>query len=421
MLPSPLLDTPKIYTISELNETVHDLLEDALPSLWVSGEISNLYIQSSSGHIYFSLKDERAQVRCAMFRAHNNQLTFQIKNGMQVVVQAHVSLYEARGDYQLIVQSMEQAGAGLLQQKFLALKAKLEKEGLFDQQHKKALPPFPRCIGVVTSPSGAAIHDILSVLQRRNPFVSIIIYPTQVQGAEAPEQIVRAITTANERHECDLLIIGRGGGSLEDLWAFNDEAVARAIFASSIPTISAVGHEIDFTIADFVADHRAPTPSAAAEIAVPSITEKIRALSDNYNKLIYLIEHKISAVTTLLNAWAARLQHPQKALQQKAQRIDELEQKLQLAWRHNMHSWQHKLTNFASTLNALSPLATLQRGYAIVRHKTKKKSGKEGKGVAEMVEEKIIKDVRSLQSGDEVNVQLANGSFDGRVITTSST
>ncbi|CCP01603.1 exodeoxyribonuclease VII large subunit [Erwinia amylovora Ea644] len=250
-----------IFTVSRLNSTVRKLLELEMGQVWLSAEISN-FSQPSSGHWYFTLKDDSAQVRCAMFRNGNRRVTFRPQNGQQVLVRATITLYEPRGDYQLIAESMLPAGDGLLQQQFEQLKQRLMAEGLFEQRHKQPLPDPARQVGVITSASGAALHDVLRVLQRRDPSLPVVIYPTPVQGAEAPPGIVRAIELANARNECDVLIVGRGGGSLEDLWSFNDERVARAIFASRIPIVSAVGHETDVTIADFVADLRAPTLAA---------------------------------------------------------------------------------------------------------------------------------------------------------------
>lgn len=277
MLPS---QSPAIFTVSRLNQTVRLLLEREMGQVWISGEISN-FSQPSSGHWYFTLKDDNAQVRCAMFRNSNRRVTFRPQHGQQVLVRANITLYEPRGDYQIIVESMQPAGEGLLQQKYEQLKAQLTAEGLFEQKHKQALPSPAHCVGVITSKTGAALHDILHVLRRRDPGLPVIIYPTAVQGDDAPGQIVRAIALANARQECDVLIVGRGGGSLEDLWSFNDERVARAIFASQIPIVSAVGHETDVTIADFVADLRAPTPSAAAEIVSRNQQELLRQLQSD--------------------------------------------------------------------------------------------------------------------------------------------
>ena len=258
----------RAISVSELNRTVRRLLEDDIARIWVEGEISNL-ARPASGHVYFSLKDEKAQVRCAWFRQRQRGPTIHLKNGDQMLVFGKVSLYEPRGDYQIIVEQVENAGEGELRRRFEALKNKLADEGLFDTERKQPLPALPGRIGVVTSPSGAAIRDILTVLRRRFPAIPVLVYPTAVQGDAAAGEIASAIDTAVRRAECDLLIVGRGGGSLEDLWPFNEEVVARAIAACPIPVISAVGHEVDVTIADFVADVRAPTPSGAAEIAVP--------------------------------------------------------------------------------------------------------------------------------------------------------
>jgi exodeoxyribonuclease VII large subunit len=273
----------EIYSISELNSEARVLLEKRFPLIWVEGEISNL-ARPASGHIYFSLKDEAAQVRCAMFKMHNRLVNFQPKNGQQVLARVRISLYEARGEFQLIVEHMEETGDGALRRQFELLKQKLFEEGLFDEAHKQALPFLPTQLGVITSPSGAAIRDILSVLKRRFPGIPVLIYPVPVQGTEAPQAIVESIHSAAKCQDCDLLILARGGGSLEDLWAFNEETVARAINACPIPIVTGIGHEIDFTIADFVADYRAPTPSAAAEFISPDHTEPGRVTSSRKPK-----------------------------------------------------------------------------------------------------------------------------------------
>ena len=257
--------SPQIYTVSRLNAEVRLLLENEMGVVWLLGEISNLAIPSS-GHWYFTLKDQQAQVKCAMFKGNNRHVTFRPTQGQSVLVRARLSLYEPRGDYQLIAESMQPEGDGLLQQAFESLKLKLSQEGLFSTALKKPIPHFPKSIGLITSKTGAALHDVLQVIKRRNPLLKVIIYPTLVQGKEATQQIVQSLVIADARQECDVLILGRGGGSLEDLWCFNEEAVARQIAACTIPIVSAVGHETDVTIADFVADLRAPTPSAAAEI-----------------------------------------------------------------------------------------------------------------------------------------------------------
>ena len=274
--------TSNIFTVTQLNYSVRHLLEMELGQVWLIGEISN-FSQPVSGHWYLSLKDENAQVRCAMFKMKNLRVNFRPQNGMQVLVRASVSLYEPRGDYQLIIESMQMAGDGLLQQQFEALKMKLAVQGFFAQEHKKPIPKFVKQVGIITSPSGAALQDILHILNRRDPSLQIVIYPTLVQGKEATQDIIDTIKLANQRKECDVLIVGRGGGSLEDLWCFNEEAVAYAIYQSELPIISAVGHETDVTIADFVADLRAPTPSAAAELVSRDQQEIVRQLQHHLN------------------------------------------------------------------------------------------------------------------------------------------
>lgn len=274
--------TSNIFTVTQLNYSVRHLLEVELGQVWLTGEISN-FSQPVSGHWYLTLKDENAQVRCAMFKMKNLRVNFRPQNGMQVLVRANVSLYEPRGDYQLIIESMQMAGDGLLQQQFEELKMKLAAQGFFAQEHKKPIPKFVKQVGIITSPSGAALQDILHILNRRDPSLQIVIYPTLVQGKEATQDIIDTIQLANQRKECDVLIVGRGGGSLEDLWCFNEEAVAYAIYQSELPIISAVGHETDVTIADFVADLRAPTPSAAAELVSRDQQEMVRQLQHHLN------------------------------------------------------------------------------------------------------------------------------------------
>ena len=274
--------TSNIFTVTQLNYSVRHLLEVELGQVWLTGEISN-FSQPVSGHWYLTLKDENAQVRCAMFKMKNLRVNFRPQNGMQVLVRASVSLYEPRGDYQLIIESMQMAGDGLLQQQFDGLKMKLAAQGLFAQEHKKPIPKFVKRVGIITSPSGAALQDILHILNRRDPSLQIVIYPTLVQGKEATQDIIDTIRLANQRKECDVLIVGRGGGSLEDLWCFNEEMVAYAIYQSELPIISAVGHETDVTIADFVADLRTPTPSAAAELVSRDQQEIVRQLQHHLN------------------------------------------------------------------------------------------------------------------------------------------
>jgi exodeoxyribonuclease VII large subunit len=331
-----------VYAVSRLVREARSALEGSFPLVWVEGEISNLAMPAS-GHIYFTLKDEAAQVRCAMFRNRNRQLRFTPENGMQILLRVRVTLYEGRGEFQLVVEHMEEAGSGALQRAYEALKHRLGSEGLFDQEVKKTLPTMPSSIGIVSSPDGAAVHDILNVLNRRFPTANIILYPVAVQGEGSAAQIAHAITTANERQECEVLIIGRGGGSLEDLWSFNDEHVARTIFASKIPIISAVGHEVDFTIADFVADVRAPTPSAAAELAVPDSTELLSKIHSFGRRLTSLITQQLQSELRHVQHLFRRLPQPKAQLTQQAQLITRLKQQLNRSWLRTVESKQQKL------------------------------------------------------------------------------
>ncbi len=435
-----------IMSVSQLNRATGQLLGEHFFSVLVAGELSNT-TQPSSGHLYFTLKDANAQVRCALFKTQQRRLTFKPENGKQVIVKAQVSLYEPRGDYQLIVESMEEAGDGALQRAFDLLKLKLAQEGLFDVTHKKQLPKLPRCIGVITSPTGAAIHDILTVLKRRFAAIPIIIYPVAVQGANASFDIAAAIERANDLKHCEVIILGRGGGSLEDLWAFNEERVARAMFNSEIPIISAVGHETDVTIADFVADYRAATPSAAAEYASPDQQEWLVRYLHLETRLLQQWQRHLSQKQQALHWLSQRLQqqHPGQKLARNSQRVDELETRLDLAiqaqlakqhkhldmtlaqlWQYNpavtiknyqqkqqylnsrlLTATKHKLerlhlrlTNNSQTLHAVSPLATLSRGYGLsIQTKTMN----------------IIRSSEQLALGDLVQTHLAIGSFTSKV------
>lgn len=425
-----------IHTVSQLNREVRYLLEDCFLSVWVEGEISNLK-SPGSGHLYFTLKDEHAQIRCALFRMSAQNLTFRPKDGLHVILKGRVSLYEPRGDFQIIAEYMEEAGHGALQRAFEALKKRLAEEGLFDSLLKKPLPKFPRKIGVITSPTGAAIRDILSVLKRRFCSISILIYPVLVQGNEAAGQIVKALKLANARQECDLLILARGGGSLEDLWPFNEEIVARAIYESHLPIVTGVGHEIDFTIADFVADHRAPTPSAAAELVSPDIAEFQQILFKQRMRLAQSMKIFLRHTALILENLKKQLPHPKKRLQDQAQLLDHLEQRLILALQYflkhkaaclahvslqlKQHIPTHQITLFLAHLQSLeqtlkktfeknlqlahekvkqlmraldnvSPLNTLDRGYAIVT-----------------LNGKVIEDASLVKAGDTIEARVARG------------
>jgi len=392
----------EIFTVSRLNREARILLERGLGSVWLEGEISNLS-RPSSGHWYFSLKDENAQVRCAMFRQRNLLARFPVRDGAQVLARGRVSLYEARGEFQVVVEHLEEAGEGLLRRRFEELKQKLGAEGLFDERHKQPLPRLPRRVGVVTSPTGAALRDILHVLARRFPAAAVLIYPVPVQGESAPREIEQALRLAAVRRDCDVLILARGGGSLEDLWAFNDESVARAMFACPIPIVSGVGHETDFTIADLVADLRAPTPSGAAERVVPDRAEWLRAFATGERRLLQSVRRRLADLASRLQVREQRLAraHPGARLRQHAQRLDELESRLRLASRAGLAGARGRFDLAARTLHAVSPLATLARGYAIVA---------DGRG-------HVLMDAGALAAGDRVETRLARGRFTATVIS----
>jgi len=404
---------PEIFTPSGLNRLVRDLLEDALPmGVWIEGELSNV-ARPASGHVYFTLKDAGAQVRCAMFRTAASRLRFRPTDGMHVLMRAKVGLYEARGEFQLVADHMEPAGEGALQREFEQLKARLGAEGLFDAERKRALPAYPKRIGVITSPSGAAVRDVLSVLGRRFGLADVDVLPVPVQGREAPPAIAAMLRRASASGRYDVLLVTRGGGSLEDLWAFNDEAVARAIHASAVPVVSAVGHEVDFTIADFVADLRAATPSAAAELLVPDAGDLERRLDRLRQRMATLIARRLQAAAQRADHWQARLnaqrpqarlardgqrlealrrrlvmataqsnalrrarldrlqarlaaQHPRLRLAPSQRRIADLRLRLRTSMARRIERDRARVTEQARTLHAVSPLATLERGYAIV-------------------------------------------------------
>jgi len=437
----------KVYTISQLNAEVRLLLERGLGVVWVEGELSNLS-QPASGHWYFSLKDRAAQIRCAMFRQRNIAVGFAPRAGQLVLARGRVSVYEARGDYQLIVEHLEEAGVGALRRDFEKLKTKLAAEGLFALERKRALPAFPQRIGVVTSPTAAALRDILHVLARRFAPASVLIYPTPVQGAAAAPGIVAALELASSRAECDVLILARGGGSLEDLWAFNDERVARAIRACAVPVVTGIGHEIDFTIADFAADARAPTPSAAAESVVPDRHTWVAALGRSAHRLEAAMRRELRGAASRLDTALQRLSlaHPGVRLAQQQQRLDDLEQRIAHALAAQLHNKrgrladafarlvrnspdrtvrdlrvrheliagrlrhallaclaraEHRLSLAQRTLDAVSPLATLARGFAII---TRPADGA------------LIGDASRVNVGDEIEARLDRGRLRARVL-----
>ncbi|MFA6922026.1 MAG: exodeoxyribonuclease VII large subunit, partial [Gallionella sp.] len=330
---------PRVLRVAELTRAINQLLEGSVPLLWVRGEISNL-VKAASGHWYFALKDEQAQVRCVMFRHKNQLLDKTIANGQQVEVQATASLYEARGEFQLTVELLRPAGLGALYEQFEKLKQKLEREGLFDAVRKRALPAFPRRIGIITSLHAAALRDVLTTLKLRLPCVPVVVYPAPVQGAGSAEKIAQAIRTANSRAECEVLILCRGGGSIEDLWAFNEEVVARAIANSEIPLVSGVGHETDFTIADFVADERAPTPTAAAQRVVPDRHAQIKGLRDIAQHLMRPMRHRLQNAMQAVDYLQRRVVHPEQQLQQKSRQLDQLQQRMQRSYSHHQQQQQ---------------------------------------------------------------------------------
>ncbi|HET6364602.1 MAG: exodeoxyribonuclease VII large subunit [Nitrospirota bacterium] len=388
-----------ILTVTHLTIQIKNLLEGNFPDIWVEGEISNLSIPQS-GHAYFTLKDEQSQIRSVLFRSAQRFLKFTLQHGMQVICRGRVSVYEPRGEYQLIVDYIEPKGIGALQLAFEQLKAKLEKEGLFDLDHKRPLPLLPQRIGIITSPTGAAIRDMLRVIKRRHPRMHILIYPVPVQGIEAAPAIVEAIQYFNRDQNVDVMIVGRGGGSLEDLWAFNEEPVARAIYASKIPVISAVGHETDYTISDFVADLRAPTPSAAAEMVVKSEESFREFISSLESSLIKRIRQQIDLTRASLREFTRLLGDPRRLLEQYVQRVDELTGRLATGLRHHVRRDRALLTALTAGLDHLNPLGILSRGYSVTR---------------KLPEGVILKDASYVRPGDLLNTKLHNGEIISRV------
>lgn len=394
-----LYDTPLVLSVAQLNRYVKSKMDadENLNHIFLVGEISN-FKHHSSGHLYFTLKDEEAQVRAVMFRNAASRLRFQASDGMCVLVRGRVSLYEAGGSYQVFVDDMQPDGAGALSLAFEQLKEKLAREGLFDAAHKRPLPRFPHTVGVITSETGAAVHDILHILQRRFPAAQVVFAPVAVQGEEAPAQIIAALGTFNRLKCADVLILGRGGGSAEDLWAFNDEQLARAVYRSEIPVISAVGHETDFTICDFAADLRAPTPSAAAELAVPDRAALGTQLLQTKARLNTAILDGLSARRNALAVLCSRgaFQQPQLFFDEKRMRLLMVTNAFQSLQQSGFHAARTKLGELAAKLQSLSPLAVLARGYALA-------SGQNGAP---------IKSVAALHDGDPLHVRLADGTAD---------
>lgn len=391
----------KVYTVSEITGEVKRLIEGKFPLILVKGEISN-FKRHSSGHIYFTLKDNKAQISCVMWKWRNAHMRFILEDGMAVIAGGNMTLYEKQGKYQLDVETIHPLGIGELQLAFEKLKKKLEKEGLFDSQYKKTLPRFPWRIGVVTSPTGAAIRDIVSVIGRRFPQVQVIINPVRVQGEGASEEISTAIKEFNEYGEIDLIIVGRGGGSLEDLWAFNEEITARAIFESKIPVLSAVGHEIDFSISDFTADFRAPTPSAAGEIAVPNKADLESGILQTLKRLYKHVTNKIETEKLKINSIESSyaLRKPYDLYKQYVQTTDELSHRLEVTYKHFHSLLLQKVIQYEARLKSLDPLAVLKRGYSICYKQP---------------EGKIIRSSKELQIDDGIIIKFSEGSGEGNI------
>lgn len=392
-------ESRKVLTISELSELIKGTLEARIDPLWVQGEISNFRVPPS-GHFYFTLKDDKSQISAVMFRRQGAALRFTPENGLAVLCFGRVSVYTVRGDLQLYVEDMEPQGQGALFLAFEQLKKKLAAEGLFAVERKRELPFLPEAIGIVTSDKGAALHDMLRIIGDRYPDQHVIIRPVKVQGEGAAREIADGIADLNRFGDIDVMIVGRGGGSLEDLWAFNEEIVARAIYASNVPVVSAVGHEIDFTIADFVADRRAPTPTAAAEMVVPrksDLLEQVQALED---QLLRNVELKLATLYEAYRGLVKRLADPGRKLRENQQRVDDLSVNLLRRFQERLRQSKNQLAEVAGRLSALSPLAVLERGYSIT-HK--------------LPEERIVKSSASLHIGDRVRITFAQGRLMCRV------
>ena len=390
--------TPKYLTVSQLNQLVRVTLETRMNAVWVLGEISNFRIPPS-GHCYFTLKDDKSQISAVMFRRQGQNLAFLPENGMQVLCFARVSLYTARGDLQIYVESLEPRGQGALYLSFEQLKKKLAQEGLFATERKRPLPFLPNRIGIVTSDTGAALHDMLKIIRDRYPDRRVVVRPVKVQGFGSAREIAAAIADLCTTG-VDVMIVGRGGGSLEDLWAFNEEVVARAIFACSVPVVSAVGHEVDFTIADFVADQRAPTPTAAAEMVVPCKKDLLAELQAIENQLLRCMQSKIDDAQEICRGLSKRLSDPGRKLREKQQHLDDLSVDLERRLLGRLKHFKERLGHESSRLDALSPLAVLDRGYSIT-HK--------------LPDEVIVKTADELGLGDLVRVTLARGKATCRV------
>jgi len=388
----------KIFSITEINKLVKELLQDNFPSIWVKGELSN-FIEASSGHWYFTLKDNGAQVRCTMFKGKNSQVKWIPKNGDLIEAQCKIGLYEQRGDYQLNISSLQQAGLGRLFEEFNKLKQKLDSEGLFNQEQKKSLPVYPNCIGVVTSPDAAVLRDVITTLKRRNKSLRIIIYPTPVQGKTAPQGIIDALRLANQRDEVDVLILCRGGGSIEDLWSFNDESVVREIYSSTLPIISAVGHQTDITISDFVADLRAPTPTAAAEIISNSYEELLGNLEYFKTNLSNIIQNKIEQLNQRIDFLEKGLVSPIQKIASQNDLIQALTNRIQITMRLRLEKYQEQIKSYKQNLSHLNPNEILSRGYSIILNQNKR----------------IINNASAMSVSDKIKIKFHKGNAEANI------
>ena len=388
----------KIFSITEINKLVKELLQDNFPSIWVKGELSN-FIEASSGHWYFTLKDNGAQVRCTMFKGRNSLVKWIPKNGDLIEAQCKIGLYEQRGDYQLNISSLQQAGLGRLFEEFNKLKQKLDSEGLFNQEQKKLLPAYPNCIGVVTSPDAAVLRDVITTLKRRNKSLRIIIYPTPVQGKTAPQGIIEALRLANQRDEADVLILCRGGGSIEDLWSFNDESVVREIYSSSLPIISAVGHQTDITISDFVADLRAPTPTAAAEIISTSYEELLGNLEYFKINLSNIIQNKIEQLNQRIDLLEKGLVSPIQKIASQNDLIQALTNRMQIIIGARLERYQEQIKSYKQNLSHLNPNEILSRGYSIILNQNKK----------------IINNTSAVSVSDKIKIKFHKGDAEANI------
>jgi exodeoxyribonuclease VII large subunit len=399
--PAAVVEPPQHWTVSELTQKIRTVLEPSFQNVWVKGEISNAR-PAASGHVYFSLKDQGASISAAIFGwgARGKKPGFELRDGLEVLCRGKLSVYPPRGGYQIIVEQIEPLGAGALQLAFEQLKQKLSAEGLFDPARKRPIPAYPKKIAVITSPSGAAIRDMLIVLKRRAPQIEVLVVPALVQGEDAPKQLIRGIQAVNRYQLADLIVLARGGGSIEDLWCFNDESLARAIAQSPLPVINAVGHEIDFTIADFVADRRAPTPSAAAEIVSQGWFESREGLKALWQRMVLWVRRDIQTRRRFVEQVAARVVSPRDRLREQAQRCDDLRARLDRAMEVRLQQRRSQLESLMGRMDALSPLRVLQRGYSLAT-----------------LRGQVLKSMSQVAVGDELEVRLSDGVVRSKVIS----